>query len=189
MTITRTKETTMTDAHVTREQVWTYADRLMGSILAAIKRIDELGPSFLEEFYEARDPATDMQVGDSIERLARHSLQHRHELTSIRASIGESRPTDPSDVHPASGQPVAPSWYHWFLLEAFLRRAEMVSDLIGLSDADLDKKPDPAHVATNERTVRDVCEHVLHVQDWLMRGIESGLAHHRAGDADAAPGA
>ena len=175
----------MTDPQVVRDEVWTYADRLMGSVLAAIRRIAELGPRFPEELYEARDPATDMQVVDFIERLARHSTQHRHELASIRASIGESRPTDPGDTHPISGEPVAPVWHQWFLLDAFLRRAEMVSELIGLSDADLDKKPDPTHVATNERTIRKVCEHVLHVQDGLMRGVEGGLAQHRAGDAQA----
>ena len=39
---------------------------------------------------------------------------------------------------------------------AFLRRAELVGELIGLTDEDLDKKPQPEHVATNERSIRGV---------------------------------
>ncbi|HJP31973.1 MAG TPA: hypothetical protein QGF95_15625 [Candidatus Latescibacteria bacterium] len=162
-----------------RNEAWSLAEGLMSSLLEAIRRIDELGPCFPDELHEARDPGTDMQVVDFIERLARHSLQHRHELTSIRASIGASRPTDPGDSHPTSDTPYAATWVQWFLLEAFLRRAELVSELIGLTDDDLDRKPAPEHVAGNERSIREVCEHVQHVQSWLMSGIEGGLETYR----------
>ena len=79
------------------------------------------------------------------------------------------------DSHPATGTPYADTWYRWFLLDAFLHRAEMVSELIGLTDEDLDLKPAPEDVAGNERSVREVCEHVLQVQNWLMSGIENGV--------------
>ena len=162
-----------------KEQIWKLAEELMTGILDAVRKIDELAPKFPDELYEARDPDTDMQVVDFLERFARHSLQHRHEIASARAAISLSRPTDPGDVHPTTGEPYARTWYQWFLLEAFLRRAELVSELIGLSDEDLDKKPAPEMVAGNERSIREVCEHVLHVQDWKMRGIENGLSAFR----------
>jgi len=151
----------------------------MSGVMEAIRHIDELAPEFPDELYEARDPDTDMQVGDFIERLARHSLQHRHELTSVRAAIGRSRPTDPGDDDPTTGEPYSRTWYRWLLLEAFLRRAELVSELIGLSDEDLDEKPAPELVAGNERSIREICEHVLEAQDWKMQGIESGLSAFR----------
>lgn len=167
-----------------RDEVWRLAGELMSGVMEAIRHIDDLAPEFPEELYEARDPDTDMQVGDFIERLARHSLQHRHELTSVRAAIGRSRPTDPGDEDPTTGEPYSHTWYRWLLLEAFLRRAELVSELIGLSDADLDRKPAPELVAGNERSIREICEHVLKVQDWKMGGIENGLAAFRGQKSD-----
>ena len=162
-----------------KEEVWQLAADLMSAALQAVRRIDDLAPGFPEELYEAKDPDTDMQVVDFIERLARHGLHHRHELAAVRAAIGRSRPTDPGDDDPTTGEPYARTWYQWFLLETFLRRAELVGELIGLSDADLDKKPSPELVAGNERSVREICEHVLQAQDWKMRSIENGLSAFR----------
>ena len=162
-----------------KEEVWKLVEELMSTAIQAIRRIDDLAPEFPDELYEARDPETDMQVADFIERLARHSLHHRHEIASARAAIGRSRPTDPGDDDPITDEPYARTWYRWFLLEAFLRRAELVGELIGLTDGDLDKKPSPEMVAGNERSIREICEHVLHVQDWKMRGIENGLTAFR----------
>jgi len=160
--------------------VWTLAERLMDSIFKAIRRIDELAPEFPDEWFEARDQTMEgLQVGDYMERLAFHSQQHRHELASVRAAIGRSRPTDPGDEEPNTGEPYARTWYQWKLLEAFLKRAEMVSELIGLNDADLDKKPPQELVAGNERSIREVGEHILGVQRWIMSGIENGLAEYR----------
>lgn len=163
----------------TRE-VWSLVERLMTSILEGIRRIDELSPEFPDELYEARDQNMEgLAVADYMERLARHSLLHRHELTSLRAAVGASRPTDPGDTDPRTEEPYALTWYHWHLLEAFLRRAEMVSELIGLQDGDLDKKPSPELVAGNERSIREVCDHVLSVQEWITRGIENGVTEYR----------
>ena len=161
-------------------QVWQLAEQLMTSALGALREVDELGPSFPEELYEARDRKGEgLQVVDYLERMARHSVQHRHELAGIRASIGASRPTDPGDSDPKTGDSYAHTWYQWFLLDSLLRRAEMVAELIGLSDEQLDLPPDPAHTAGNTRTIREVCEHVLQVQDWIIRGVRDGVAQYR----------
>lgn len=162
------------------EQVWELAEELMTSIFEAVRQIEKIAPTFPDELYEARDSNTNMQVVDYIERLARHSLQHRYEITGVRASIGAGHPTDPNDLHPETGAPYSATWYRWLLIEAFLRRAEMVSELIGLSDEDLDKKPSPRHVAGNDRSLREICEHVIHVQKWLTAGVENGIQEHRA---------
>jgi len=157
----------------------------MEGIVDAGAKVDRLAPGFPEELYEARDREMEgLTVADYLERLAKHSLQHRHELSSLRAAIGASRPTDPGDSHPASGEPYADTWYQWFLLEAFLRRAEMVSELVGLSDEDLDKEAAPDLVAGNARTIREVCEHVLHVQRWILSGMEDGLKSYRERGGD-----
>ena len=161
------------------EEVWAVAEELMASLFEALRRIDTLAPEFPDEMYEARDPESDMAVADFMNRLGEHSEIHRHELSAVRASIGASRPTDPGDTHPASGEPYSRTWYRWMLLRAFLHRANMVSELIGLTDADLDAKPSPEHAAGNDRSVREVCEHVLHVQKWLMGGIERGVSSAR----------
>ncbi len=58
----------------------------------------------------------------------------------------------------------------------------MVSELVGLTDADLDVKPSPEHAAGNDRSVREVCEHVLHAQGWIMGGVERGLSSAREED-------
>ena len=102
----------------------------------------------------------------------------------VQRAAGASRPTDPGDADPNTGEPYAARWYHWILLEAFLRRAEMVSELVGLRDGDLDKKPSPTLVAGNEGAVREVCEHVLDVQRWIMSGMENGIAEYRKVPAD-----
>jgi hypothetical protein len=60
----------------------------------------------------------------------------------------------------------------------------MVSELIGLRDEDLNRKPPPELVAGNERSIREVCEHVLKVQRWIMSGIEDGLSEYRKNEAD-----
>ena len=161
-------------------EVWELVRRLMEGIVEVAEKIDELAPRFPEELYEARDRKMEgLQVSDYLERLAKHSLQHRHELASVRAAIGSSRPTDPGDVDPITDEPYAHTWYQWFLLEAFLRRAEMASELLGLSDGDLDTKAAPELVAGNERTIREVCEHVMHVQRWIVSGIEDGVQSYR----------
>ncbi len=165
-----------------RDQVWSLVDRLLSSMVESIRQIDALAPGFPDELYEARDPESNMQVVDFIERLARHSLQHRHEVASVRASVGRSWPTDPGDSHPDTGAPYASTWYAWFLLEALLRRAELASELIGLEDEDLDRQPAEQHVAGNNRTIRQVCEHVLHVEQWLLNGARTGIETHRAED-------
>jgi hypothetical protein len=168
-----------------KREVWTLAERLMSSIFEAICRIDELAPEFPDELYEARDQKMEgLQVGDYIERLADHSQIHRHELASVRAAVGRSRPTDPGDTNPNTGEAYARTWYQWRLLEAFLRRAEMVSELIGLNDEDLDIKPSPELVAGNERSIREVCEHVLSVQKWIMFGVEDGISAYRKTKGD-----
>ncbi|MBT3265970.1 hypothetical protein HN371_02400 [Candidatus Poribacteria bacterium] len=164
------------------EEVWNVAEKLMTSLFEALRRIDTLAPEFPDELYEARDPETDMDVGDFINRLGEHSEIHRHELSAVRASIGAARPTDPGDTHPTTGEPYSRSWYRWWLLRAFMHRAEMVGELIGLTDADLDAKPSPEHTAGNGRSVREVCEHVLHVQGWLMGGVARGLSSARERD-------
>ncbi len=161
------------------EDVWALAEELMTSILEALRRVDTLAPLYSAEMHEARDPETDMDVADFMNRLQEHSDIHRHELSAVRASIGASRPTDPDDEHPATGKSYRETWYRWALLSAFLRRADMVSELIGLTDADLDRKPSPEHTAGNDRSAREVCEHVLHVQKWLMGGIERGVSSTR----------
>ncbi len=155
------------------------ARRLLTSMLDAIERVDELAPRFPDETHEARDPEHDMTVADFLERLSRHSLQHRHEIAAVRAAVGAARPTDPGDTDPRTGEPYANGWYHWFLLEALLRRAELVSELVGLPDGALDRKPAPEHVAGNERSIRDVCDHVLRVEQWLLGGIERGITRSR----------
>ncbi|MBM3239669.1 hypothetical protein FJZ31_25560 [Candidatus Poribacteria bacterium] len=163
-----------------KREVWTLAERLMNSIFEAIRRIDELAPEFPGEWVEARDKTMEgLQVGDYMERLVIHSQQHRYELVSVRAAIGRSRPTDPGDTDPNTNELYARTWYQWRLLEAFLRRAEMVSELIGLNDEDLDRKPSPELVAGNERSIREVCEHVLRVQKWIMSGVEDGISAYR----------
>ena len=160
--------------------VWTLIEQLMTNLVEDIRRIDALAPKFPEELFEARDQNMEgLQVVDYLDRLARHSLTHRHELASLRAAIGASRPTDPGDSDPNTEEPYAHVWYQWYLLEAFLRRAEMVSELIGLRDKDLDKKPSPDLVAGNERSMREICDHVLHVQKWIMEGIENGVTAYR----------
>lgn len=162
------------------KEVWNLAERLMNDILKAIRQIDELAPAFPDELFEARDNGGEgMTVADFLDRLARHSLQHRHEVAAVRASIGAARSTDPSDSDPRTDEPYSKRWYQWTLLEAFLRRAEMVSELIGLKDEDLDRKPSPEHVASNDRSVREVCEHVLGVQEWIVRGVEEGVKGYR----------
>jgi len=161
------------------EEVWALAEELMTSVVGALRRIDTLAPRFSEEMHEARAPETDMDVADFMNRLQEHSDIHRHELASVRASIGSSRPTDPDDEHPATGESYRATWYRWALLSAFLRRADMVGELIGFTDADLDRKPSQEHTAGNDRSVREVCEHVLHVQKWLMGGIERGVSSAR----------
>lgn len=168
-----------------KEEVWILAERLMTSIFEAIRGIDELAPEFPDEWVEARDCTMEgLQVGDYMERLVIHSQHHRYELASVRAAIGRSRPTDPGDTDPNTGEPYTHTWYQWKLLEAFLRRAEMVSELIGLRDEDLDKKPSPELVAGNERSIREVCEHVLKVQRWIMSGAEDGLSAYRKTKGD-----
>lgn len=162
-----------------KEEVWALMERLMSSMLKAIRKVDELAPEWSNEWLNAKDPKYNMQVNEFMDHLIRHSLEHRHELTSIRAAIRKSRPTDPRDTDPNTGEPYARTYYHWRLLEAFLRRAEMVSELIGLTDADLDCKPLPELVAGNERSVREVCEHLLEWEPWIVAGIENGLAAYR----------
>jgi len=164
---------------LSREDVWILAERLMMSIFEAARRVDELSPEFPDEWIEARDPKWNIQVGDFLNQLSSHSLEHRHEITSVRAAIGRSRPTDPRDMDPHTGKPYSSTWYHWRLLEAVLRRAEMVSELVGLTDNDLDKKPSPDLVAGNERSIREVCEHVLTMQEWMLSVIETGLSEYR----------
>ena len=168
-----------------KREVWTLAERLMNSVLEAIRRIDELAPEFPDEWVEARDEKMEgLQVGDYMERLAEHSQIHRYELASVRATISRSRPTDPGDIDPSTGEPYARTWYQWQLLEAFLRRAEMVSELIGLNDEDLDRKPSPELVAGNERSIREICEHVLGAQRWIMSGVEDGISAYRKTKGD-----
>ena len=121
----------------------------------------------------------DCSVAGEGERAPPCTARHSTELSAVRASIGASRPTDPDDEHPATGKSYRETWYRWALLSAFLRRADMVSELIGLTDADLDRKPSPEHTAGNDRSAREVCEHVLHVQKWLMGGIERGVSSTR----------
>ena len=163
-----------------KEQVWQLAADLLQSIVDALRQVDELAPGFPEGLYEARDRTQGgLQVGDYLERMARHSVQHRHELAAIRASIGAIRPTDPGDEDPRTGAPYAAQWYQWFLLDALLQRAALVGELVGLRDEDLDKMPDPAHTAGNTRSIRQVCEHVLQVQQWLSSGVRDGTANHR----------
>lgn len=163
-----------------KREVWTLAERLMNSVFQAIRRIDELAPEFPDEWVEARDEKMEgLQVGDYMERLAEHSQIHRHELASVRAAINRSRPTDPGDIDPGTDEPYARTWYQWRLLEAFLRRAEMVSELIGLNDEYLDRKPSPELVAGNERSIREICEHVLGAQRWIMSGVEDGISAYR----------
>lgn len=162
-----------------KEEVWVLVERLMNSIYASIRKVDELAPEWPDEWFKARDPKYNMQVNEFMDNLIRHSLEHRHELTSIRAAISRSRPTDSRDIDPKSGEAYAHTYYHWRLLEAFLRRAEMVSELIGLTDEDLDQKPSPELVAGNERSIREVCEHLLEWEPWIVAGIENGLAEYR----------
>lgn len=162
-----------------REEVWTLMERLMTSIFEAIRKIDELAPKFPDEWLEAKDPKWGIQVSDFLWQLASHSLEHRHELSSVRAAIGRSRPTDPRDTDPNSGEPYSHTWYQWRLLEAVLRRAEMIGELIGLIDEDLGQKPSPKFVAGNERNIREVCEHVLAMDKWMLSVIEAGLSEHR----------
>jgi hypothetical protein len=163
-----------------KREVWDLVERLMNSILAAIKKIDELAPEFPDEWVEARDQNMEgLQVGDYMTRLAEHSQIHHNELASVCAAIGRSRPTDPGDSDPNTEEPYAKVWYQWRILEAFLRRVEMVSELIGLNDEDLDKKPPPELVAGNDRSVREICEHVLHAQKWIMSGIQNGISEYR----------
>jgi hypothetical protein len=69
-------------------------------------------------------------------------------------------------------------------LMPLLRRAEMVGELIGLTDAQLDARADPLLVAGNQRSIREVCEHVLAAQRWITSGVEDAIAAHRdTGDA------
>ncbi|MEW6749839.1 MAG: hypothetical protein AB1505_02545 [Candidatus Latescibacterota bacterium] len=162
-----------------RTQVWQLVQELMAGVVEAARRVDALAPGFPDEL-SARDQHMEgLMVTDYLERLARHSTQHRHEVAAIRASIGAARPTDPSDTHPASGSPYARTWYHWFLLDAFLQRAALAAELVGLTDADLDRAPDPVHTAGNTRTVRQVCQHVHHVQEWILRGVQDGVESWR----------
>jgi hypothetical protein len=171
------------------QEVWDLAERLMVSIIGRLRRIDELAPGFPDELYEARDTTMEgLQVVDYIERFARHSQQHRHHLASIRAAIGRSRPTEPgSDADPITGESHADIWYQWLLLEALVKRAELVSELVGLNDEDLNRKPDPGLTAGSTKTVREVCEHVLAVEDWKMRGIEDALHHYRKANVTEEP--
>lgn len=163
-----------------KEEVWDLAESLVNSIFVAIRKIDELAPEFPDEWVEARDKNMEgLQVGDYMGRLVEHSQIHRNEIASVRAAIGRSRPTDPGDLEPNTDEPYAKIWYQWRILEAFLRRVEMVSELIGLNDKELDKKPSPELVAGNDRSIREVCEHVLHVQKWIMSGIENGILEYR----------
>jgi hypothetical protein len=163
-----------------KEDVWDLAERLLGSIFIAVRKIDELAPEFPDEWFEARDQKMEgLQVDDYMTRLVQHNQIHRNEIASVRAAIGRSRPTDPNDSDPSTNEPYAKVWYQWRILEAFLRRAEMVSELIGLSDEDIDKKPSPELVAGNDRSIREICEHVLHVQKWIMSGIENGIEEYR----------
>jgi hypothetical protein len=162
-----------------KEEVFRLAERLMMDIFEVIRKIDELAPEYPDEWIEARDPKWNIQVGDLMYQMASHSLEHRHELTSVRAAIGRSRPTDPRDMDVNTGKPYSRTWYQWRLLEAFLRRAEMVGELIGLNDDDLDKKPSPEFVAGNSRNIREVCEHVLTMQEWMLSVIEAGLSEYR----------
>ena len=60
-----------------------------------------------------------------------------------------------------------------------MRRAELVGELIGLTDAEFSAPPDPKHTAGNTRRVKDVCEHVLRAQDWQMTGIRDGITAFR----------
>lgn len=167
-----------------REDVWILAERLMMSIFEVIRRVDELSPEFPDEWIEARDPKWNIQVGDFLNQLASHSLEHRHEIASVRAAISRSWPTDPRDTDPHTGKPYSSTWHHWRLLEAVLRRAEMVSELLGLTDEDIDKKPSPEFVAGNERSIREVCEHVLTMQEWMLSVIEAGLYEYRKKKGD-----
>jgi len=168
-----------------REEVWNLAEQLMSSVLDALRKIDALAPDFPDELYEARDTHIEgLMVADYMDRFAAHALQHKHEIASVRAAVGRSRPTDPGDKDPITGEPYARTWYQWFLLEAFLRRAELVSELIGLTDEDLDKKPAPERVAGNDRSIREICEHVLKAQNWKMSGIENGVTEYRKKQAE-----
>lgn len=67
------------------------------------------------------------------------------------------------------------------------KRDAEVKLLIGLSDEQLDLPPDPAHTAGNRRTAREVCEHVLQVQDWIIRGVRDGVADYRASGEEPSP--
>ncbi len=163
-------------------EVWDTAADLMSSVIERIRRIDQLAPGFPDELYEARDTTMEgLQVVDYIERLAAHSRQHAQHIASIRAAIGRSRPTEPSeDIEPATGRTYASAWYQWLLSEALLARAELIAQFAGLDDTDLDRAPDPKFTAGSTKTIREVCEHVLQAEDWKMRGIEDALSHYRA---------
>jgi hypothetical protein len=162
-----------------RTEVWTIAECLMTSIFQAVRRIDELSPEFPDEWLEAKDPKWNIQVGDFLGQLSSHSLEHGHEVMSVRTVIGRSRPTDPRDTDPKTGEPYSRTWYQWRLLEAVERRAEMASELIGLRDEDLDKKPLPELVAGNERCIREICDHLLSMDKWMVSVIEAGLSEYR----------
>ncbi len=162
-----------------RKEVWTLAERLMTSMFETARRIDELAPEFPHEWDEARDPKWNIQVGDFMGQLDSHSLEHRHEIISVRTVIGKSRPTDPRDADPKTGEPYSRTWYQWRLLEAVQRRGEMASELIGLIDEDLDKKPCPELVAGNERCIREICEHIVSMDKWMVSVIEAGLSEYR----------
>lgn len=166
--------------HTSKGEVWDLIQRLTTSIVEAAQQIDVLAPGFPEELFEARDSKMEgLTVGDYLGRLSEHSLIHRHELASVRAAIGRARPTDPGDSDPQTSELYASVWYQWQLMQAFLNRMQMIGELIGLTDADLDKKPSPELVAGNERSIREVCEHVLHVQRWILAGIEDGVTTYR----------
>ena len=169
----------MTTANHSNPAPLAMAEQLLTSLLQCIREIQQLAPQFPDELHEARDPKNGMQVADFLERLARHSQQHQREIAAIRASIGAAWPTDPNDAHPVTGQPYANTWYQAYLLEALLRRAELVGELIGLTDAEFTAPPDPKHTAGNTRSVKDVCEHVLRAQGWQMDGIRTGIEAHR----------
>ncbi len=170
-----------------RAATWELVRELMVSLIDRLERIDDLAPAFPDELYEARDASMEgLQVGDYLERLGRHSRDHREHLSAIRAAIGRSRPTGPTeDADPVSGEPYSAIWYQWLLLEALMRRADLVGQLIGLNDGDLDRRPDPRHTAGSAMTVSEVCRHVLEAEDWQMRGIEDGLSHWRQSHAAA----
>ncbi len=161
------------------------AKQLLVSMVECIEEIQQLAPRFPEEMYEARDASMEhMLMADYLERMARHNQQHQREIAAIRASVGAAWPTDPRDSNPVTGEPYANTWCQWFLLDAFQHRAELVAELIGLTDAEFTAAPDPKYTASNERSIKDVCEHVLHVQNWQMNGIRDAVTTYRKQSKD-----